>query len=113
MSKLCLPTVKSGCPAVLEGDRQGASRLPSRPRACNTRNEHLVCYKAKLATTAIQQLGCGPATPGDKGTKIAKQPKHIPRLGVFVANQLGTLRLDTTKEIEFCVPSFVEFPDNS
>ena len=59
----------------------------------------LVCYKAKLATKQIPQLGCGPVDPKDKGTKIVpKQPGHTPRIGIFVANQLGALRLDSTKE---------------
>lgn len=109
LSKLCLPTDKSGAPRFLKGPDKGnlASLALSSLRHAD---EHLVCYKAKLATTEIAQLGCGPAVPGAKGAKITKQAKHTPKSGIFAANQLGALRLDSTKEIEFCVPSLVEFP---
>jgi hypothetical protein len=45
---------------------------------------HLVCY-------------------GLKPTK--KQPKHVKRLGVYVANELGPGRLDTRKEELLCMPA--------
>jgi hypothetical protein len=110
VSKLCLPTAKSGSPVFLKGAAKGTPATLA-PAAVQHANEHLFCYKAKLATAHIDQLGCGPATPGDKGTKIVpKQSKHTPRLGFFVANQLGTLQLDSTKEVEVCVPSFAELP---
>lgn len=110
LSKLCLPTDKSGTPNFLKGPDKGKPATIT-PAAIRHGSEYLLCYKAKLATTSIPQLGCGPAVPGAKGTKITpKQPKHTPRTGMFIANQLGTLRLDSTKEVEFCVPSLVELP---
>ena len=45
---------------------------------------HLLCYKASPA----------------RG-----EPKHLPRVGLFVNNQLGPLRLNTRRENEFCVPT--------
>ncbi len=111
-SKLCIPTDKSGTPSFLKGPDKGKPATIT-PATVQHGFEFLVCYKAKLAGTTIPQLGCGPAVPGAKGTKITpKQPKHTPRAGLFIANQLGTLRLDSTKEVELCVPSLVEFPNS-
>jgi hypothetical protein len=45
---------------------------------------HLVCYSLKPAK---------------------KQPKHVKRVGVYVANELGPGRLDTTKEELLCMPA--------
>jgi hypothetical protein len=36
-------------------------------------------------------------------------PKHLRRLGLFINNQFGPLRLDTIKEKEFCIPSTKSF----
>jgi hypothetical protein len=108
-TRLCAPTDKSGAPVFLKGGDKGKPAALE-PATVQHADEHLLCYKAKLATTTVAQAGCGPATPGDKGTKIPKQAKHAPRTGVFVANQLGALRLDTTKEVELCIPSSAELP---
>jgi len=109
-TRLCVPTDKGGAPVFLKGAAKGLP-APLAPAITQHADEHLLCYKAKLATTQIAQGGCGPATPGDKGTKIVpKQAKHAPRTGVFVANQLGALELATTKEVELCVPSFADVP---
>lgn len=110
LSKLCLPTDKSGMPRFLKGPAKGQPASLA-PASIRHPDEHLLCYKAKLASTRIDQLGCGPQSTGAKGAKITpKQLKHAPKPGIFVNNQLGALRLDSTKELEFCVPSFVEFP---
>jgi hypothetical protein len=45
---------------------------------------HLLCYRS------------GPA----RG-----EPKHLPREGLFVANQFGALRINTARERAFCIPS--------
>jgi hypothetical protein len=46
------------------------------------------------------------ADPADKGTKIVpKPPKHVPVRGIRVATQLGTLQVDTKKELELCIPT--------
>jgi len=59
-------------------------------------------------TKWIAQTGCGPTTPGDKGTPIVPaQAKHTPVTGLYVANQFGAERLDTVTEAEFCIPSSV------
>ncbi len=108
VTRLCVPTDKNGTPVFRKGDDKGKPAGLA-PASVQHADEHLLCYKAKPATTEIPQLGCGPATPGVKGTKIPKQPKHASR-NVFVANQLGALRLDTTKELELCVPSLAELP---
>jgi hypothetical protein len=57
----------------------------------------------------IEQSGCGPAIPGDRGAKIVpRQAKHLPRLGVHLANQLGAARVDTRKATLVCLPSVLE-----
>ncbi len=105
IDKLCVPVAKSGTPMVLKGPNKGT---PATITPADVRHPEalLVCYQAKLATKQIPQLGCGPADPKGKGTKIVpKQPGHTPRIGIFVANQLGALRLDSTKNIALCIPS--------
>ena len=80
--------------------------MPVRGAGIKHADSLLLCYQAKLAASEIPQLGCGPLNAAIKGTKITpKQLKHTPRLGAFVANQLGVLRVDSTKERELCVPS--------
>lgn len=104
ITTLCVPVAKSGNPFVLKGPSKGTAATITtstirHPEAL------LVCYQAKLAGKVIPQLGCGAADPKAKGTKIdPKQLKHA-AAGVFVANQLGALRLDAGKELELCVPS--------
>lgn len=112
ISKLCIPTDKSGTPSFLKGASQGQPATIT-PATVRHATEHLLCYKVKLAASTIPQLGCGAADPKAKGAKLVpKQPKHTPKTGMFTANQLGALQLDSTKEVEFCVPSFVQFPAN-
>jgi hypothetical protein len=107
ITKLCVPVAKSGSPVFLKGDAKGTPATLS-PASIRHPEGLLVCYQASLATSEIPQLGCGPVDPKSKGTKIVpKQPKHAPRLGIFVANQLGALRLDSKQEVELCVPSLL------
>ena len=108
IDKLCVPAAKSGSPLFLKGPSKGTTATIA-PADVKHADALLVCYRAKLATKVIPQLGCGPVDPKSKGTKIVpKQPKHTPHLGVFVANQLGTLQVDSTKELALCIPSVVE-----
>ena len=48
-------------------------------------------------------------------TKLAalkpKQPKHVPRLGVHVANEFGALTVDTRKDRALCLRADVPRPD--
>jgi hypothetical protein len=102
---LCLPVAKSGAPKLLAGPNKGQD-VALAPAAVGKPDDFLVCYAAKLATKTIAQNGCGPATPGDKGTKIdPKQPKAVPQLGVQIGNQLGGGALDTKKVSVLCIPS--------
>jgi hypothetical protein len=104
--KLCVPAAKSGAPLVLKGDAKGTP-IDLVPSAVRHPEALLVCYRAAVARATIPQLGCGPIAPKLKGAPISpRQPKHAPRLGVFVANQLGIgPRVDSVKELEICVPS--------
>jgi hypothetical protein len=107
ITKVCLPTAKSGNPRFLKGDLKGEP-APFTPATVRHPEALLACYRAKLARVLIPQLGCGPVDPTDQGTKLVpSQPKHAARTGMFVADQLGTLRLDSVKERELCVPSLV------
>ena len=105
ITKLCVPTAKSGNPLFLKGAAKGTPATIA-PASVRHADSLLVCYRAKLATTQIPQLGCGAVDPKSKGAKIdPKQPKHTPVIGIFVNNQLGPLQLDSVKELELCVPS--------
>ena len=105
VTKLCAPVDKSGTPVLLSGPHK-AQPVPITPAAIRNQAAHLVCYQAKLAKAVIPQTGCGPAQPGDKGSKIdPPQEKHVKRIAVNVNNQFGPGKLDTTGEAEFCIPS--------
>ena len=109
ITKLCNPVDKAGTPTLLAGPNKGEAK-PIAPATRVADEPHLVCYQARVAKKAIAQgMGCGPATPGDKGTTIVPaQPKHTPVTGLHVANQFGAERLDTVAEAEFCIPSSAE-----
>jgi hypothetical protein len=117
ITKLCNPVEKEGTvfasdpsllTRLLSGPNKGAPK-PITPAGRWSPDERLVCYRARLATKRIAQSGCGPTTPGDKGTKIVpKQAKHKPVTGLYVANQFGAERLDTGKRADFCIPSSVD-----
>jgi hypothetical protein len=110
ITRLCNPVDVSGSPVLLEGQDKGAA-FPVTPTPIRNPDAHLVCYRAKRAKKFIAQSGCGPATPGDDGTKIdPPQQEHLKRRGVFVANQFGSGILDTAKEVEVCLPSTKELP---
>jgi len=125
ITKLCDPVDPAqGTPTLLSGPAKGEAKPLYHERTgvrSPRRNldEHLVCYKARLATRLIAQTGCGPTNPGDKGTKIEpEQAKHVPVEGLYVANQFGERvlnqfvgeRLDTVKEAELCIPSRIVAP---
>ena len=76
------------------------------PGQAFARLDHLVCYKATLSRKTIAQTGCVPTDPDDTGTDIEPdQPKHTKVIGFFVNNQFGPEHLDSTKEVELCIPS--------
>ena len=105
ISWLCHAVGKDGTPKRLAGPEKGTD-FPIIPAAILNPGAQLVCYQAKLAGKLIPQNGCGPPTPGDKGTKIVPAPaKHVPQLGVQVGNQFGGGQLDTKKEVVLCIPS--------
>ena len=87
VTMLCNPVAKSGAPIALVGPTKGQP-FPIDPATVRHATAHLVCYQVKPAKTVIAQNRCVPANADDKGTKIT-QPKHVPRLGVHIANQFG------------------------
>ncbi len=110
ITKLCSPAEKAGEPRLFTGPDKG-NAFALEPAAVRNPTQHLVCYRATLATSRIEQGGCGPAHADDQGVKIKPaQEKHEPRAGVHAASQLGGLRLDTGKEVELCIPSAVQLP---
>ena len=105
ITRLCQPVAKSGAPHVLKGANAGTP-VALAPAAIRHPFDHLLCYRAKLATRTIAQSGCAPIDPKDRGAAIVpKQPKHVPHRDLSVASQLGALRLDTKKELELCLPA--------
>ena len=104
---LCNPVGKGGSPVVLSGPTKDAP-FPITPATVRNPGSHLLCYRARVARKQIEQTGCGPAHPGDRGTTITpRQDRHLQQRGIFVANQFGTERLDTKREALVCVPSTV------
>jgi hypothetical protein len=96
---------------VLLAGREKGQAKPIEPATIDRPADHLLCYRATLARKRIEQDGCGPLVPGDKGVKIVpNQARHAQRTGLFVANQFGEERLDTVKPVELCVPSRTTLP---
>jgi hypothetical protein len=112
VTKLCNPAAKlvlPNQPPVISGGPNKGDVKPIEQSPVRNRENHLVCYKAKLAKKVIPQQGCGCATDtsGDclPATSKITQLKHQKLTGIFVNNQFGPERLDTVKEREFCIPS--------
>jgi hypothetical protein len=111
ITKLCTPVHKSGDPTIATGRDKG-SPFPITPAAIGNPDVYLVCYVARRAKKLIEQSGCGPVDPRDRGTRIdPQQGRHTKRRGVHVNNQLGPAQLDTIGESEFCVPSVRLVPE--
>lgn len=109
VTRLCTPVDKSGSPVVLGGPDEGDLK-PITPATRKHAEQRLLCYGAKLARNSILQAGCGPAFPGGRGTRIEPpQPRHAAALGWHSNDQFGPRQLDTTKELEVCLPS-IEVP---
>lgn len=107
---LCHPTSVTGTPRLLSGPDKG-TLLPLTPAAIRRPTVHVLCYQVTVAKKTIVQSGCGPATAKDKGTAIVPTPgKHVPRVGLFVADRLGAARLDTKKEAILCMPAALLSP---
>ena len=105
VSKVCMPAEAAGDPTLLAGPLEGTPR-PFSPAAARQTDAHLVCYRARPATHFIEQAGCGPARPGDRGTRLSpQQPGHARRSGIHVHGTLGALQLDTRRQLELCIPS--------
>ncbi len=108
IQKLCVPTEKSGSPIFLSGPNAGQP-APITPATVRRPDEHLLCYKAKLAKKKIEQQGCGALVPGDRGAAFSpKQVAAAPPKGLHVADQFGQGQLDQSKLQEICLPASVE-----
>jgi hypothetical protein len=107
---LCDPVAKSGTPSILAGPAKGTP-FPLTPASVRHAGSHLVCYTVAPAKKRVQQTGCGPTTPGDKGTKIVPpQTKPVPFVGRFVASQLGAGQVDGKKPALLCMPASLAAP---
>lgn len=105
LSLACNPVDKSGTPVLLAGPDKNTA-FPITPATVRTPDVHLLCYEAKLAKRRIEQTGCGPTTPGNKGTAIKPaQPKPAAQSGLSTANQFGTRPLDAKKATLLCLPA--------
>lgn len=104
LTRFCTPTSKTGFPVILSGRARGVP-FPIAPAFPEQPGIHWACYRARLAKTTIEQTGCGPAAPNDRGTPIdPPQPAHVPRRSVHLQDQFGLEQVDTSGEIEVCLP---------
>jgi len=104
LTRVCFPVTESGTPVILKTGEP----FSFTPAALRHESVRLACYQAKPAKRKIEQNGCGPSTPKEKGVKIIPVPlKHAKQLGLRVISQFGTGALDTAQELEVCVPSTV------
>jgi hypothetical protein len=111
IEKLCTPVAKSGSPFFLSGPDAGTPRAIGSSSISNP-DTHLVCYRARQARKTILQNGCGPLNPADPGgfPIEPKQQRHQRIEGIHVNNQFGAGQLDTSREIELCLPAAVVLP---
>jgi hypothetical protein len=103
ITKLCNPVNKSGSPTYLAPPSKG-SPAPITPASIRHPTNHLVCYGAKLARKSNGQASCVPVVP-PRSARGLGQSQHTPVVGMYLNNQLGPARLDSTKEVELCIPS--------
>jgi hypothetical protein len=106
IDKYCAPVAKSGAPLFLVGENKGLPKTIT-PALIRNPDTHLVCYRAKLARKTITQVGCGPLNPANPdGLPIEPmQQRHQRLTGIHVNNQFGPEQLDTSGEIELCLPA--------
>lgn len=105
VSKLCVPTAKSGAPAFLSGTNVGASKAIT-PATIEQAGQYLLCYRVKLSKSSIAQAGCRVETPGDTGTPFnPPQARHTRVYGLHTNDQFGVELIDTAKETEICLPT--------
>lgn len=111
IEKLCAPVAKSGSPLFLSGPDAGTPKAIGGSTVDNP-NTYLACYRARLARKMILQNGCGPLNPADPGgfPIDPKQERHQRIEGIHVNNQFGPEQLDTSREVELCLPAAVELP---
>ncbi len=111
IDKLCAPVAKSGSPLFLAGPNSGTPKVISSSTIDNPET-HLVCYRARMARKTIPQNGCGPLNPADpNGLPIVpKQERHQRLEGIHVNNQFGADQLDTSREVELCLPAAKVLP---
>lgn len=112
ITKLCNPVDKNVAdgdpPLILSGPDAGNPK-PIQPSPIRNPDDHLVCYRTRLAKKLIPQNGCGCDTnidPTCTGTLIEPaQESFTEILGVNVNNQFGPEVLHARKTAEFCIPS--------
>lgn len=111
VSRLCRPGGLGGAPLYTAGPQRGQLKDVA-PVVARRPAESLVCYVVRLARKAIEQDGCGPLDPQDRGTTIVPaQAAHARVIGLHAADGFGTSRTTTTKEAEVCVPAVVVDPE--
>lgn len=72
--------------------------------------KRLVLRKPRHLCTPVDKQGEGIRNPPAHllcylARRARREPRHVRQTGVYVANQFGTLQVDTLKEREFCIPS--------
>jgi YVTN family beta-propeller protein len=106
LTRVCLPAETSGQPRWLRGPRAGEP-VALAPAQVRHPERAYVCYRVKRARRFVAQNGCGPALPADRGTTIRpEQPRHAHRT-ISVADALGSLELESRRELEACFASQV------
>jgi hypothetical protein len=94
----------------------GGTPLPAQNRKVSVSDQFT--EPAKIITLKKPRHLCLPVDKNGEGIKNAAahllcyrsspaqgEPRHLRRVGLFVNNQLGPLRLNTRRESEFCIPT--------
>lgn len=105
ITRYCTPVESGGSP-VIDGGPLRNTPKPMVPATIRNPREGLLCYAVRPARKWIEQQGCGPADPRDRGvTIVPAQPAHTSITGLSTADGFGATISSTRKEVEVCLPA--------
>lgn len=107
VTRYCEPAELSGAPRILQGPNKG-SVFPIAPATVAVPSARLTCYQATLATTEVEQNGCGAS--GAKRSPIRPRPKSRAPESLFIANQFESNQFLSNVPKEVCLSSIQPSP---
>lgn len=105
ITRYCTPVATGGNP-VIDGGPLRNTPKPVIPATVRNPREGLLCYAVRPARKWIEQQGCGPADPRNRGvTIVPAQPAHAPISALATVDGFASTVSSTRKEVEVCLPA--------